>query len=75
MFADDTEIYRTITSDEDSIYCRMTKNSITSWCSVWLMDLKYKCKCILFGNHVIYESLFNVNWWGTEEDISVKRVC
>ena len=73
MFADDIKIYRTITSDEDSILCRMTKNSIMSWCLVWLMDLKCKCKCMSFGNRTLSMSQYLMST--EEEDIFVKRVC
>ena len=62
MFADDTKIYRTISSNEDSILLQSDLlHSIMRWCSMWLMNLNYvKCKCMSFGG---------------EEYISVNQVC
>ena len=41
MFADDTKIYHTISSDEDSILLQSDLHSIMRWCSMWLMNLNY----------------------------------
>ena len=47
MFADDTKIYHTISSNEDSILLQNDLSSIMKRCSTWLMDLNYdKCKCM-----------------------------
>ena len=61
IFADDTKIYYTISSNEDSILLQNDLSSIMKWCSTWLMDLNYdKCKFLMSTE---------------EEDISVMRVC
>ena len=73
MFADDTKIYRTISSNEDSILLQNDLSIIMKWCSTWLMDLNYdKCKCMSFGNHTLSMSQYLMSTG--EEDISVMRV-
>ena len=47
MFADDSKIYRTITSDEDINRLQEDLHNISIWCSKWLMTLNLdKCKCM-----------------------------
>ena len=73
MFADDTKIYHTISSNEDSILLQNDLSSIMKWCSTWLMDLNYdKCKCMSFGNRTLPMSQYLMSTG--EEDISVMRV-
>ena len=76
MFADDTKIYHTISSNEDSILFQNDLSSIMKWGSTWLMDLNYdKCKCMSFGNLTLPMSQYLMSTG--EEDISVmrSRVC
>ena len=74
MFADDTKIYHTISSNEDSILLQNNLSSIMKWCSTWLMDSNYgKCKCMSFGNRTLPMSQYLMSTG--EEDISVMRVC
>ena len=70
MFADDTKIYHTISSNEDSILLQNDLSSIMKWCSTWLMDLNYdkcKCKCMSFGNFTLPMSQYLMSTG--EEDI------
>ena len=54
MFVDNTKIYRTISSYEDSILLQNDFNNIMKWFSMWLMDLNYdKYKCMSFGNRTL----------------------
>ena len=52
MLADDSKIYRTISSVEDVNVYKMTYvHNIINCCSQWLMDLNFdKCRCMSFGN-------------------------
>ena len=61
MFADDTKIYHTISSNEDSTLLRSDLHSIMRWCSTWLMNLNYdKCKCMSFGNIIVHFLQVNI---------------
>ena len=59
MFADDTKIYHTISSNEYSVLLHSGLHSIMRWCSMWLMNLNYdKCKNMSFGNHTFPTSQY-----------------
>jgi hypothetical protein len=45
LFADDTLLYRQITSDEDSIILQNDLKVISTWCEDWQLDLNLK-KCV-----------------------------
>ena len=72
MFADDTKIYRTISSNEDSILLQSDLHSIMRWCSAWLMNLNYD-KCMSFGNRTFPTNQYLMS--SGEEYISVNQVC
>jgi ribonucleases P/MRP protein subunit RPP40 len=50
MFADDTKIYRNISSVADEDTLQNDLNEVYSWCDKWLLDLNVKkCKSMRIG--------------------------
>ena len=50
LFADDTKIYRSITSPIDSSLLQQDLISILDWCGIWLSSLNFaKCKHMSIG--------------------------
>lgn len=51
LFADDCVIYRNIYSNDDRLALQHDIDSVTAWCSTWLMQLNpSKTKCMSFTN-------------------------
>ena len=50
LFADDTKIYRPITSPTDINLLQQDLNSLLDWCGIWLLSLNFtKCKHMSIG--------------------------
>ena len=73
MFADDSKIYCTITSDEDINRLQEDLHNVSIWCSKWLMTLNLdKCKCISFGSCALPMNQYTISLG--DEDTYVARV-
>ena len=50
IFADDTKLYRTIITSDDSNILQSDLDLLVEWCKVWQMNFNYtKCKHLFFG--------------------------
>ena len=64
MFADDTKLYRRITTDEDDLILQSNLDIFQLWSQIWLIEFnKGKCKSLHYGyenpmiENTIYEEV------------------
>ena len=59
MFADDTKLYRTITSELDCHILQQDLNNVMNWGRTWLTNFNlHKCKVLSFGIKVPIKSIY-----------------
>ena len=59
MFADDTKLYRTITSELDCDILQQDLNNVMDWGRKWLTNFNlHKCKSLSFGIQVKIKNIY-----------------
>ena len=68
MFADDTKLYRTISSESDCDILQQDLNNVMDWGKKWLTNFNlHKCKSLSFGIQVYIQNIYSM-LSDTEED-------
>ena len=74
MFADDTKLYRTITSELDCDILQQDLNNVMDWGRKWLTNFNlHKCKSLSFGIQVKIKNIYSM-LSNTAEDHHLERV-
>ena len=69
MFADDTKLYRTITSESDCNILQQDLNNVIDWGNMWLTNFNlHKCKVLSFGIQVNVRNIYSMS-------LLVKNIC
>ena len=62
MFADDTKLYRTITSESDCNTLQQDLNKVMDWGNTWLTNFNlHKCKILSFGIQVNIKNIYSMS--------------
>ena len=62
MFADDTKLYRTITSESDCNILQQDLNNVIDWGNMWLTNFNlHKCKVLSFGIQVSVRNIYSMS--------------
>ena len=74
MFADDTKLYRTTSSESDCDILQQDLNNVMDWGKRWLTNFNlHKCKSLSFGIQVNIQNIYSM-LSDTEEDHYLDRV-
>ena len=61
MFADDTKLYRTISSESDCDILQQDLNNVMDWGKKWLTNFNlHKCKSLSFGIQVNIQNIYSM---------------